>query len=162
VVLRALERAFSRSDDQPDRFEATFDVREYSADDTLALGELTLTFVPTAHAQPCFAVRVSDGRSALVYGADGGPSAQLEELARDCDLLILEATYAQDAEEAAANGHMTAAMAGALAARAGAARLLLTHLLPGDHEELRRLAAEHFSGPVELARSGEEHEVGSG
>jgi ribonuclease BN (tRNA processing enzyme) len=162
AVLRGLDRAFARSDDQPDRFEATFDVLEYGAQDTLTLGEVTLTFAPTAHAQPCFAARASDGRAALVYGADGGPSPQLEELARDCDLLILEATYTKDEEEAAANGHMTAPMAGELAARAGAQRLLLTHLLPGDHEEIRRLASERFSGPVALARSGDGYEVGSG
>ena len=57
---------------------------------------------------------------------------------------------------------MTAAMAGELAARAGARRLLLTHLLPGDHEEIRRLAAERFPGTVALARSGDAYEVASG
>jgi len=162
TVLLGLDRAFARSEDQPDRFAATFNVLEYGADDTLAVAGLTLTFAPTAHAQPCFAARASDGRASLVYGADGGPSSALEELARDCDLLILEATYAEDEAEAAANGHMTAPMAGELAARAGARRLLLTHLLPGDHEEIRRLACERFSGPVALARSGDEYDVGSG
>src|SRR5262249_3628953 len=106
AVLGAPPRAFARGAEGRDRFEAAFEVREYRAEDTLAIGGLALTFAPTAHAQPCFAARVSDGEAAIVYGADGGPTPQLEGLARDCELLILEATYARDAEEAAAHGHM--------------------------------------------------------
>jgi ribonuclease BN (tRNA processing enzyme) len=49
---------------------------------------------------------------------------------------------------------MTALQAGELAARAGAAQLVLTHLLPGSHERLRALAAHAFDGPIALAQEG--------
>lgn len=70
------------------------------------------------------------------------------------DLLILEATYATDAETAGAHGHMTAAQAGELAQRAGARRLLLTHLLPEADKRWLTAARQHFTGPVALASEG--------
>ena len=154
-VLRALDRAFGGRSGAPTRFDAAFDVREYDARDRVEVGDLTLTFAPTEHAQPCFAARVTDGDGVLVYGADGGPSDAVAGLAEGADVLVLEATFLDDEATAAQYGHMTAGQAGALAARAGARRLLLTHLMPGaDPDALARRAAEHFPGPVDVAREG--------
>lgn len=97
---------------------------------------------------------LGDGHAALVYGADGSPSESLAALATGADLLVLEATFPDDAAAAAEHGHMTAAQAGALAARAGASRLLLTHLLPDAGEDHVRHAARSFNGPIELACEG--------
>jgi ribonuclease BN (tRNA processing enzyme) len=83
--------------------------------------------------------------------ADGSPSDAVAELAADADLLILEATFSDDARSAAAQGHMTAVQAGELARRARAKRLVLTHLLPGNHEALRALAEDAFG---DLAHEG--------
>lgn len=157
-VLRALDATFAREPSPMTRFDVAFDVREYDAEQRVELGSLTLTFAPTAHAQPCFAVRVSDGRAALVYGADGAPCEPLARLAAGADVLLLEATYADDAAAAAAQGHMTAAQAGELARGAGAKRLVLTHLLPGQ-QRLLELAAQAFAGPIELAREGLTYEL---
>ncbi len=151
AVLDAFDAAFSPGESRS-RFEAAFDLAEYGAEDQIQVGELTLSFAPTAHPQPCFAVRVSDGEVALVYGADGRPSEALEQLAASADLLMLEATFANEAEAAATHGHMTAQQAGELASRADAQRLLLTHLLPGAGERLRALAKRHFDGRIDLAR----------
>ncbi len=153
AVLRALDAAFARVPSATTRFDAAFDVREYDAAQRIELGSLTFSFAPTAHAQPCFAARVGDGRATLVYGADGAPSDALAELACEADVLVLEATYAEDERAAAAHGHMTAAQAGELARRAGVKRLVLTHLVPGE-ERLVELAAQEFDGPVELAHEG--------
>jgi ribonuclease BN (tRNA processing enzyme) len=158
-VLRALDATFTRAQTPRTRFDVAFDVREYDARDRVELGALTLTFAPTAHAQPCFAARVDDGSAAIVYGADGSPSESLAQLAAGADVLVLEATYAENAAAAAAQGHMTAAQAGELARRAGAGRLVLTHLVPGECERVAELAAREFDGPVELAREGLEYEL---
>lgn len=157
-VLSAFDHVFSTS--ATNRFDAAFDVTEYGVADQMRIGELAITFAPTAHTAPCFAIRVSDGRASLVYGADGGPSSAVEELAAATDLLILEATFAEDAEAAAAHGHMTATQAGELAARVGAGSLLLTHLLPGAGDELVELASRNFGGRVDLAREGLLYDLG--
>ena len=88
----------------------------------------------------------------VVYSGDTLPCDALAQAAADADLLICEATYAQEeqAEQATTYGHMTFAQAGALAARAGARRLWLTHysaMIADPLEEAFR-AREHFPGAV--------------
>jgi ribonuclease BN (tRNA processing enzyme) len=152
-VLGDLARAFG-SDLR--RFEAAFDVRDYDEADTVELGALRLTFARTAHAGPCFAARVSDGASSLVYGADGAYSEALVAHAAGADLLLLEATYLEPGPELERQGHMTGAQAAEVAHRAGARRLVLTHVGPWPErnaENVRR-ARERFGGEVELAATG--------
>lgn len=88
-------------------------------------------------------VRLDDGREVvpdqvmgpprpartLVYTGDTRPTAATVEAAEQCDLLIHEATFSEkEAERAARTGHSTAKQAGEIASRAGARRLVLTHL----------------------------------
>jgi ribonuclease BN (tRNA processing enzyme) len=57
-------------------------------------------------------------------------------------------------------GHLTAAEAGELARRAGAARLLLTHYSDSlDAEQLRAAAEATFGGKVEMATEGERYKI---
>ena len=143
--------------DQPTRFADAFDLREYDGGETLTLGSLEITFARTAHPEPCFAPRVSDGSTTLVYGADGAVSAELEAHARGADLLLVEATFADPGPELERHGHMTGEQAGELAHRAGVGRLVLTHLSPwieGQDAENRHRAANRFGGPVDLATEG--------
>jgi len=153
-VLEALDAAFSRTAHSSRRFESTFKVSEYKAADKLAIGALELDFVASAHPQPCNAIRVRNGDATIVYGADGGPSEAVQRLATNSDLLVLEATFPNDATMAAAHAHMTATQAGELATRARAQRLLLTHLLPGSGRELLAHARSTYHGRIDLAREG--------
>jgi len=68
----------------------------------------------------------------LVYCTDTRPADAVAQYGAGADLMILEGTYAEDdkAEKAAQFGHMTFAGAAALAERAGAKELLLTHFSP--------------------------------
>lgn len=68
----------------------------------------------------------------VVFSGDTAPCAALERAARDADLLICDATYGEDAqaEQARLYGHSTFAQSAALAARAGARRLWLSHYSP--------------------------------
>jgi ribonuclease BN (tRNA processing enzyme) len=135
-----------------ERFTRAFAIETYTSTSKPAFGDLSFTFAPTAHPGRCFAARVTDGRATVVYGADGSPSAAVEVLACDADLLVLEATFATDTDAAAAHGHMTAVEAGRLAYDAAALRLLLTHHLAGTREDdLVEAASRSFSGPIRLA-----------
>ncbi|KIH98452.1 ribonuclease Z [Streptomonospora alba] len=92
----------------------------------------------------------------VAFVLDTAPCAAAEELARDADLLVIEATYLQaHGDLAAAYGHLTAAQAGAIAARAGVHNLVLTHFSERyDAEDEPRFAAEAasaFDGPVTVA-----------
>ncbi|MBQ3868678.1 MAG: ribonuclease Z [Clostridia bacterium] len=65
----------------------------------------------------------------VVFSGDTTYCDGLTDAARDADLLVCEATYGANEQEAIAAdyGHMTFAQAGITAARAGAKRLWLTH-----------------------------------
>ncbi|WP_205696402.1 MBL fold metallo-hydrolase [Conexibacter sp. SYSU D00693] len=152
-VLEALAAAVG----EPGRFAAGFALHTYAPPDRLRLGELELTFAATGHRGPCFAIRVGLGDVALVYGADSPPSAALEEHCRGADLVVLEASALDPSPDVERFGHMTADQAAGVAARAGAGRLVLTHLSPwldGEDARKQERARSRFPGPVDLARPG--------
>jgi ribonuclease Z len=78
------------------------------------------------------------------------------ELARDADLLVCEATFANaEADLAGSYGHLTAGQAGQIAAEAGARALVLTHFSQrygaGDMARFAEEAAASFTGAVVVA-----------
>jgi ribonuclease Z len=99
----------------------------------------------------------------LVYTGDTRPVEAVVEAADGADLLIHDATFADDeADRARHTGHSTAREAGEIAARAGAARLALTHLssrYAGGWERLAREAREVFDGECFVASDGQTVEV---
>jgi ribonuclease BN (tRNA processing enzyme) len=138
--------------------ENAFELLEYDPDAELEVGGARVRFMLVPHYVPSYALELAEDGSRLVYSADCGPNDALVEFARDCDLLLIEATLAQsDLED---HAHLTASEAGEIGRRAGARRLLVTHfsdLL--DSEQVRARAQEAFGGPVELAAEGDVHEV---
>ena len=90
-------------------------------------GPFRLSFRRTAHPPPTLAIRVEHEGKVVVYSADTGPSDAVTELAAGADLFLCEATWAGDA--ARQKGlHCTGYQAGEMAARAGARRLVVTHV----------------------------------
>lgn len=118
-------------------------------------GPFRLTTAPLPHFVPTVGVRLDMDGFVLAYATDTGPDDALAELGRDADLYILDATD-RPGETACTERHLlTAAEAGAWARRAGAARLLLTHLWPGtDPARSEAIARGSFDGPAEVARQG--------
>jgi ribonuclease Z len=101
------------------------------------------------------------GRTLVITG-DTRPSDTTIEASRGADLLIHEATFAdEEAVRASETGHSTAREAAKVAAAAGVRRLALTHFsarYSRDPGELLREAREEFEEVV-LARDGMELEI---
>ncbi|MFN2627137.1 MAG: MBL fold metallo-hydrolase [Gaiellaceae bacterium] len=109
-----------------DMFDTTFAVNEYADGQAFRAAGLEVTPLRVPHYELLnFGLRVSNGLRSLAYSGDSAPSPQLEELARDVDLFLCEATLAQ--EEQGLRGHLTADEAVAAFARSGARRLLVIH-----------------------------------
>lgn len=98
----------------------------------------------------------------VVYTGDTRPIPATVEHARSADLLIHEATFAdEDLERARETDHSTAREAAEMARQAGVARLVLTHISPRygmDPSILEKEAREVFDA-TEVARDGLEVEV---
>ncbi len=128
------------------------DLRELAPDgpDEVRAEGLVIKSAPTNHTEGSLAYRVeAEGRS-LVYSGDTDESDSLVELARGADLLVMEA-----ANPFKVPGHLTPGTAGRLAAKAGVARLLLTHFYPPcDEVDVVGLAAQEFSGEILRAEDG--------
>jgi ribonuclease BN (tRNA processing enzyme) len=141
-------------------FDDAFDVREYVDGRPFVLGGLTISPRATQHYVPAWSlsVRDPDGTS-VVYCGDSGPTDRLVEIARSADLLIEEATLASPSEDELRRGHSTAEEAIAIAERAGARRLLLTHFASARRPELTAIAARTTALPVEVAQPGLRLEV---
>ena len=116
-------------------------------------GDYRIRTTPVAHkGREVVAVRFDDGRTGrtLTYSADTEPCPALDRLAAGTNLLIMEATRRSGED---LPGHSTGEEAGEVAARAGAERLLLVHVLAGsptEEAELIAAAAKTFGGPTKI------------
>jgi ribonuclease BN (tRNA processing enzyme) len=157
-AIDALAEAFGGSGEPANDFwTEAFDLRRFEPSGQVAVGDLTITFCPTQHFIPCYAMRVvdRDGRS-LVYSADTGAIDSLLDFAAGADVLISEATLPDDdTSRPVARGHLTPTLAGQFAAQTATGTLVLTHLWSErDDQEVQRAAAQVFEGRIEIAKPG--------
>jgi ribonuclease BN (tRNA processing enzyme) len=144
-------------------FEDCFRLTEHDGSSPFTIGSLSLTPIATQHYIPCWGFRIEGDGRLLAYTADTAPCDNLGVLASGADLLLSEATLRSLDEDAAPpepRGHLTPGEAGSTARDAGAGRLLLTHLpVDGDGSWATNLAAEAFSGDVEIAEPAKTYEI---
>ena len=111
----------------PDLLERAFQVHEYEARVPFAAAGLEVTAVPVRHYDMrAFGFRVRGDRL-LAYSGDSGPCEALEEIARDADLLLSEATLEDGGYDGPGRGHLSPAEAQDAADGARAQRTVLTH-----------------------------------
>ena len=123
------------------------------------VGPFTVTTARTNHPVECHALRLEAGGRALVYSGDTGECQALVELAHEADLLLCEASWPQEPAQPAGL-HLSGRQAGEHASRAGARRLVLTHVVPwADPQAVLSEAREAYAGPVELAACGASYDV---
>lgn len=127
-----------------------------------------------------YSFRIEAGGKSYVYTGDTGPSQNLVELARGADVLVSEVIDMAAIDETLKHSgtvpdamlasmlahmehdHLTPPEIGKLAKAAGVKQVVLTHLVPGNDGErdltpYTRGIADHFAGPVAIARDLERH-----
>ena len=140
--------------------DASFSFTEHEPGHTVAIGPFRIDVAPVEHPVPAFGMRVTGpaedgpGDVVLTYSGDTDACDGLVALATGADLFLCEAAF-QEGRDTVRGIHLTGRRAGQAAARAGARRLLLTHLPPWNEPEvIRAEAAEVYDGPIDLARPG--------
>ncbi|MFI5207884.1 MAG: MBL fold metallo-hydrolase, partial [Gemmatimonadales bacterium] len=122
----------------------------------LAAG-VVLAVHKTPHTDESVALSVEAAGARLVYTGDTGPSEELGDWAKGTDLLLAECSLP---ESMALPMHLTPRQAGALARRAEAKRLVLTHLYPPvEHADILGEVASAYPGPAHVARDGDRFEI---
>ena len=120
------------------------------------LGEnLRATCFPVNHIDGAVGWRVESDGVSVVFSGDTRYCENLAVAAQGADLLIHEALSTHhDQEGTNRRGHSTAAEAARIAAQAGVAALVLTHIDTGFHFDPQPLIAEarrYYDGPISLA-----------
>ena len=100
----------------------------------VTLGPFDVSFTLVNHPVPTYAIRVEHGGRSLVYSGDTGESSALVELARAADVLLCEASFSAT-DVFVPDLHLTGRLAGEHAARAGVAKLIITHVQPWNSRE---------------------------
>jgi ribonuclease BN (tRNA processing enzyme) len=135
-----------------------FDFREYDGR-SVTVGPLTIEVTQVLHPVESYAMRVTHEGRSFVYSGDTALCDSLVGLAQGTDLLLAEAAF-REGEDNPPDLHMTGRDAAETAARAGAGRLVLTHIPPWyDPKVALDEARPVFDGPLELARRGSTYDL---
>ncbi len=114
---------------------------------TLEFEDFVVTVRPVNHRPESLAYRIQAKNGiSMVYTGDTDECDALAELAGATDLLICESAMP---DRLKVPGHLTPSLAGRIATRAGAKRLVLTHLYPPcDKVDIVKQARSTYKGPV--------------
>jgi ribonuclease BN (tRNA processing enzyme) len=150
----AFQRLCGAGGMREEHIENAFRLEEYDPGAMLQVGDIELRFQPVPHFLPTHAIDLSSREGRVTYSADSSPSEDLCAFAHETDLLLIEATLPRPEREGP-RGHLTPEEAGEHGRRAGARRLVLTHMSDElDADWAREEAERGFGGPVELAHEG--------
>jgi len=127
---------------------------------TFDIGPFAVSVDRVNHPVETYGVRVEHGGRVLAYSADTAPCDALNRLAHGADVFLCEASYL-DGEDNPPDLHLTGRDAGEAASKAGASKLVLTHLVAawGSEAKVVEAAAAAFPGDVEVARAGATYEI---
>jgi ribonuclease BN (tRNA processing enzyme) len=141
--------------DQVEALPHACDVRTFEAGEAFPIGPFAIETRLLPHFVPNVGLRIAAGGVSITYTGDAGPTDDLVELARGTDLLLAEATFVESVPAGSVGRLNSAGEVGRQASRAGAARLVLTHLWPGTDPEASVTAARRsFEAPIDVAAGG--------
>lgn len=125
----------------------------------VTIGPFTVEAWKVDHPVPAYGLRLTVFGKVVAYSGDTGPVDSLDEIARDADLFLCEASFLSG-DDNPPSLHLTGQEAGEVATRAGVKQLVVTHVPPWhDAETIFAEATKAFGGPAELAAQGAVYEL---
>lgn len=130
-------------------------LRTVAAGDTLDVGSLRVALSAANHPVETVAARIEGGGRTIAYSGDSHVADDVVAAARDADLFICDASWLERMGPHPSGIHCTGVEAGRMAADAGAARLLVTHVVPSNNSaEVAAEAATSYDGDIGIAEDG--------
>jgi len=147
--------------DEPGFASESLDI-EVLTEGSVVVDAMAIEAARVTHTSDSYAFRVSASAGpGLVYSGDCGRAEDLDRLVHPGDVLLCEVSFGPGPVPGEA-AHLDGPAVGALAARTGAGRVLLTHLQMGfDPAATIESVARAYRGPVELVEPGGRFTVGA-
>lgn len=150
-----------------ENMDAEYAFRAWQPGSPVQVGPLTVEPFAVNHPVEAYGMRVTGPssdrpgeRATLVFSGDTDHCDTLVEASRGADLLLCEAAFLEGRDDGVRGIHLTGRRAGAVAAAAGARRLLLTHLTVWtDSAETLAEARAEYAGPLDVPRAGNTYEL---
>jgi ribonuclease BN (tRNA processing enzyme) len=127
-----------------------FSVRTVEIQDKFDFGPFHIITAKTIHSGDSIAYRFEYGGKSIVFTGDADYDQGVIALAQNADLLIADCSFPESMK---AKGHLSAKECGLVAAKAGAIKLVLSHLYPAGSPDTDRImeSGEVFNGEIILA-----------
>ncbi len=148
--LAGLQSVYGKWLDIPDEL-ITIEELNTKGPDRRSYPDYDILSIPVKHSPGSLAYRVyGKRRESVVYSGDTEYCSEIMDLAKGCDLLILECSFP---EGQTVEGHLTPSLAGQIATLAGVKKLLLVHFYPEVLEtDISRDCRRSYEGELILGR----------
>jgi ribonuclease BN (tRNA processing enzyme) len=157
-----LDHLAAAINERPKFFDPAFEITEFESGQTFQVGSLTVTPHSVGHYVPAYSMEIVGPRGErVIYAGDMGPSDMVVDLARNAEVLILEATLENGATDDARRGHLDTPEAIDHVVRSGVIQGLLVHYWSERREIIRGLCVAS-GAPVEPAVTGMTVEIEPG
>jgi ribonuclease BN (tRNA processing enzyme) len=141
--------------DRPEMLDGGYVLTDIVDGDRFELGPFAVQARQLPHWRTNLGLRITAGGRSLVYTGDCGASPATPELARGADLLLAEASFADELPDDSGRDLSSAEQRGQLATDVNVRQLVLTHLVPGTDPVVSAAAARrHFAGELTMAATG--------
>ncbi len=134
---------------------------EISENTKINIGNMQVTFCTTDHPVETYAIKVTNGKTSIVYTSDTSFSSKdrIVQFAKGADLLICEASLLESYGFPEINSHLTAKQAGIIAREAKVKELMLTHFWPEENTRQYLKEAKKEFKRVVIAKEGRSKKI---
>ncbi len=146
----------------PNDHSPTLRFQEIKEEQPFTVDQLTFTPLAVNHITPTVGLLIEDGKNAIIYTSDTGPTDRIWEVAnqkKNLKAIITEAAFPNEEEERAeVSGHMTPELLKRdLLKLERRVRILIAHVKPGHSRRITRQLRSLGVGRIELVQQGKSY-----
>ena len=135
-----LDHLAAAINERPRFFDPAYDITEYETGQQFQIGPIRVIPYAVGHYVPAYSMEITGpAGERIIYAGDMGPSEMIIELARDAELLILEATLENGSTDDARRGHLDTPEAIDHVVRSRARQGILVHYWSERRDIIREL-----------------------